>query len=419
VKHVFSTLCLVLLLSLSPGLSDDSKSESSSMQIRVENAGVDQFIFLGHEVKVSIFHDTTTSSYLNGFDLSLIYNDSALTIKKIEIGDDIKCWEYFNYQTRLFDDCGNNCPSGLLRIIGRADVDDSVGYVFGCESKEGNRKLWYPEIARITFFVENVRKYNCSFVPIEFFWHECTDNKILCKSDANTYLSKAVYTPDVKSPFPDYEEIALPINCEMDSKLFPNHVRAVDFYNGGVSIACDGTTYDLLGDININNLSNEIADFKLYAEYFIKGETVFTEDLTEQIRHSDVNNDGNILTIADLVYLDRILTNDAIPYSKFNHFSDTLLVKQSDKSIDIFSTANLGAILLIFEGKVDFDLNLENMDFKSSYQEEKTRVLIYDLGDSYIPSGKQTLLKLRNDPRLLKVQAAGYYGNMIHTKIVN
>ncbi len=67
------------------------------------------------------------------------------------------------------------------------------------------------------------------------------------------------------------------------------------------------------GDLNLDGVANTIADAVTYSNYFIGGIGAFETDPNLQILASDVNDDGVVLTVADLVYLIRIITGYAQP----------------------------------------------------------------------------------------------------------
>ena len=50
----------------------------------------------------------------------------------------------------------------------------------------------------------------------------------------------------------------------------PASVSQIDFYNGMVEISCPNQM-EWRGDLNLNGLAFEIADWILFADYFIKG----------------------------------------------------------------------------------------------------------------------------------------------------
>ena len=67
---------------------------------------------------------------------------------------------------------------------------------------------------------------------------------------------------------------------------------------------------------NLNEISNEISDAVLFSNYFVYGIGVFDINEAGQIAATDVNADGLTLSVADLVYMVRIILGDAAPYPK-------------------------------------------------------------------------------------------------------
>jgi hypothetical protein len=110
------------------------------------------------------------------------------------------------------------------------------------------------------------------------------------------------------------------------------------------------------GDINLNGLANEIGDAVLYTNYFIYGPSVWTSPWeATQILASDVNDDGVVLTVADLVYLIRIITGDESPFPAnpklspyANSGSVTYQVENGAMTVSSSSSVDLGGALMVF-----------------------------------------------------------------------
>ena len=85
----------------------------------------------------------------------------------------------------------------------------------------------------------------------------------------------------------------------------------VTFVNGGVKVCSDAFCWT--GDLNLNEYPYEIADVVLYANYFIYGPEVFDINYDLQLLASDVNKDGFYPSIADFVFLIRIIMEDISP----------------------------------------------------------------------------------------------------------
>ncbi|HLG93612.1 MAG TPA: hypothetical protein VI546_02140 [candidate division Zixibacteria bacterium] len=73
------------------------------------------------------------------------------------------------------------------------------------------------------------------------------------------------------------------------------------------------------GDLNLNGVGYEIGDHVLFELYFLYGPSVLSSNLSQrqaQIAASDVNGDGLVLHVSDLVRLFMVITGDANPLPK-------------------------------------------------------------------------------------------------------
>jgi hypothetical protein len=61
------------------------------------------------------------------------------------------------------------------------------------------------------------------------------------------------------------------------------------------------------GDINLNGIPFEMEDALIFADYFVIGLVAFQIDLETQVAATDVNDDGLVLSVADLVYMLRVM----------------------------------------------------------------------------------------------------------------
>ncbi len=103
------------------------------------------------------------------------------------------------------------------------------------------------------------------------------------------------------------------------------------------------------GDLNLNGLGNEIADFILYENYFIYGDVVLSSNPNgrqAQIAASDVNGDGAVLRVSDLVYMGRIITGDANPLPKPN-------IERQAVSVDFQIIQEADRLLVSYDSPVD------------------------------------------------------------------
>ena len=283
-------------------LPEDSEP---SYAFRIQRTDEAQFIFTGDTANVPVYLESIGDQPLTGFDLSIVYEDSALNILDIFPGEAIECWEYFDYTTRNFEDEeGRHLEQ--INISAVADVKFISGHPSGCTADNGSFVTLPSELFTISFEVSADQKYNCRFVPLNYYWLDCNDNTINDDQYDVVYVSRAAYEPNWY--IISYDEYFLNIpddgsiddsdhiygifdNCLMGSNDSKIKIPAIDFYSGGVDIICEKLESPP-GDINLNNVSCEVGDAVLYSNYFIYGESVFAINLYAQIRQSDINQDG-------------------------------------------------------------------------------------------------------------------------------
>jgi len=349
-----------------------------------------------------------------GFDILIAYDASALSFQTAIEGDIYaSCgWEYFTYRYGANGNCGNACPSGLLRVIGLAETNNGPNHptCFGTAP--------YC-LFTLDFLVTDDRTFECMYVPIRFFWTDCGDNTISyheAADVANPYsqvlgISRWVLDIDFsditgEGTFPTY--FGAPTDpCMEGDKVDP--VRFVDFINGGIDIIC-ADSIDGRGDLNMNGVDNEIADAVLYTNYFVYGLGVFTH-YQAQVAASDVNADGLTLSVADLVYQIRIIVGDALPYPKLNPVI---------ADVKVGSTINvdqpMGAAYVVIEGNVAPELLADNMEIKYNYDADNnvTRALVYSLEANQTFNGEF----LNANGTVQSVEMATYEGARVEIDIV-
>jgi hypothetical protein len=189
----------------------------------------------------------------------------------------------------------------------------------------------------------------------------------------------------------------------------PTPVQFVDFLNGGVDIVC-ADSIDDRGDINLNGTANEIADAVLFSNYFVKGIGVFNLNYQGQVAATDVNADGLTLSVADLVYLIRVIVGDALPYPKLTPEAAQYSFEDNVLSID----TRMGAALAIFEGAVTPSLLAESMEMRYHFDGRNTRVLVFKIEAGAWFEGEF----LQAEGNLLSIEAATYDGAPVIAKNV-
>jgi len=328
-----------------------------------------------------------TNYPIGGFDLLIKYDNSALTLAEVLPGGFITdCgWEYFTYRFGADGNCGNGCPSGLVRIVSIAETNNGNNHP-DCFTNYPPPPGLDSVIATLKFLVSNDRTLECQYTPIEFFWIDCGDNGLSSQDGDSLLISRYVYGYSGGDPYYRIDATAgieFPTTqgaqeeCDLFTPGKPATWRVIDFFNGGVDIVC-ADSIDARGDLNLNNFAYEIADAVLFSRYFIYGLPVFTINQAGQIAASDANADGLTLTVADLVYLIRVVVGDEQPYDKpsveavrANYSHDAGLV-----SID---GVDLGAAYIVVTGDVTSTVtNLaENMKMETNFDGANTRILVY------------------------------------------
>jgi hypothetical protein len=371
----------------------------------------------GHLEEVSIV--TEGPAYeMGGFTFLISYNASALTPTDVTLGRLLQdCgWEYFTYRFNVHGNCGDLCPSGLMRVFAIADTDNGPFH----PSCFGPSDTAPHEIVRIYMLVTSDYKYQCQLIPISFFWDGCTDNGVSSVTGDTTYVDRAVYEPgdsllwdeEDDERFPEAERIPFvgtPDYCLNQGPGKSTPIRFIDFINGGVDIICSDSI-DSRGDINANGLSYEIADAVMFTYYFIYGLNVFLDHIEASVAASDVNGDGISLSVSDLVYLIRVITHDASPFYKPGSVIANTNLEEGVLSTDV----ETGAAYLVVRGRVEPELLAANMEMKYDFDNENnmTRIVIYNMGDGEVFEG-DFLGGIHGG--VLRLEMAAYDGTPIKT----
>ena len=313
---------------------------------------------------------------IGGFNILIAYDNSALSLQQVIEGSIYaQCgWEYFTYRFGADGNCSGGCPSGLVRVIGIAETNNGANHpVADCDATG-------LTLFSLKFLVSNDRTLECQYAPIRFFWLDCGDNTISDETGNLLYIAARVYDyhfiaanvpmdPNLAT-FPGYAGVPIGA-CENANPGKPDPIRDIDFYNGGIDIACVDSIDDR-GDVNLNDFAYEIADAVLFSRYFVYGLPVFTINQAGQIASTDANADGLVLTVADLVYLIRVVVGDELPYDKLSAVSTEFTNANGTLSV----TGDMGAALVVVKGNVvPENLTSSIMDF--AFDGTNTRILVY------------------------------------------
>ena len=337
------------------------------------------------------FKQVNNNTLIGAFDILIAYDRSALNFQRVVKGplfanypgDDCD-WEYITWRTWFHPSYDPHFFwGGIVRVIGMAEINDGANHPdWVCTEGYMDEVVLFE----LDFLVTDNRQYECQFVPMYFFWTDCGDNVISDKTGDSLFIEDRVWAWDTAyggrldepvdpedSTFPSIFGV-MDATCLVGQKEDP--IPYIYFYNGGVKIIC-GVDIDARGDINLNGIANEIADAVVFTNYFIYGFNAFHVNVDGQTAATDVNADGLVLTVGDLVYLTRVIIGDAMPYPKLAPVEANYVVDKGVISVD----AEMGAALVVVEGDVTPTLLADNMDIKYAYNAEEnvTRVLVYSL----------------------------------------
>jgi hypothetical protein len=366
--------CLLLALTwlIWPGAVMPQVTDQPSVMFEVV-----RWADLGLETEVSITWVNTDSTFeVGGFDILFSYDAEALFFQSAEQGQLLTdCdWEYFTYRFE------SSPPDyGLVRVVALAETNNGDDHPICYANSSG-------ELINLRFRVTDDPAYDCQWVPLRFYWADCSDNIFAAKSGDPLLVSRDVYDYDwasaiyvqinQDSSFPTY--FGAPESC-IDSIPPGLAIRMIDFYNGSVLIKCHDTI-DVRGDVNLNGVPNEIADWVLFINYFLYGLEAFTINEELQIQATDVNMDGIPLTLDDLVYLWRIIIGDAVPFPKLTDDTAVFIQDPDTKTVSITYPDSLSAAYLVFRGNIVPASLVEELDLYYNFDGMYTRVVAFSSG---------------------------------------
>ncbi|HOP08042.1 MAG TPA: hypothetical protein PLF13_12205 [candidate division Zixibacteria bacterium] len=364
----------------------------SAFMVRIETVE-DAYQGMVCSLAVKISPTLIDDGALGGFDLLIQYDVTGLSLNSVQPGSFLTdCdWEYFTYRQGASGNCGSAaCPSGIVRVVAIADINDGENHPT-CSVDDFDEEV---EMARLYFYVSNNRVLECVFLPIRFIWYDCGDNGLSNTSGSELYLSRYLWDSD--STVGDFDVSILDSIQEFptlyganyvcdtlyqDNPNKPELIRWVDFVNGGVDVICADSIIDR-ADLNQDGVAWELADAVKYQDYFMQGLSVFGGYQSAATAASDANLDGETLTVADLVFLIRVMnlsqidTTWADPETSTHSFVGDIL------TID----RPVGAVFMTAAGEVVPENLSDVFDLQYYYNGEDTHILLSNL-DAKTDSG--------------------------------
>jgi hypothetical protein len=333
-------------------------------------------------------------------------------------------------------------------VVGIADINDGPTHPSAACFDLEEPTPTTGGLAELTFLVTNDRTFECMYIPVYFYWMDCGDNSLSSPAGDTLYMATTNHNyygigGNVALPtsadklynkifdYADGLAMTFPTPFGPDADCYTGvqikqsyPLPFVEFFNGGVDIIC-AEDIDDRGDINMNGIPNEIADAVMFTNYFINGLSAFAGHVDASIAASDVNADGTVLSVADLVYLIRVIVGDALPYPKPVAGAEMTLA-YTNGTVSYNASHRAGAALLVFEvqgniGTPEAIDGASGMDVEYSYNEGELRVLVYNIGTNGIAAGDHNLMTLPIDGQatLIDAEVATYEGTSMDVSINN
>jgi hypothetical protein len=192
-------------------------------------------------------------------------------------------------------------------------------------------------------------EYSC----VENTMSDCSGNKLFVSEETDEYD---------------------PAECSHLEQYPPAPV--LQFIDGGIYICLEDEIKCERGDINLNHLPYEVADAVLFASYFITNDVndVFVLDPQEgQICATDINADGWVLTLPDLVMLIQVILHDVYPIPKLAPSTEVASMIVSGGTVMAECANPLSAMVFAFDGTVSATLLADNMEMMVG----ESRVLVW------------------------------------------
>ena len=318
-----------------------------------------------------------------------------------------------------------------MRIIAMAEAMDGPEH----PSEYGPPDSDPHELATMKFHITNDYTLNGQFAPISFYWNDCGDNAISSVDGETLYIDYAVYDSEENVIWNEEDDVQFPedaripnvgapdscVNSDPDK---PQAIRFIEFINGGVDIV-PSDSIDARGDINLNGAAYEIADAVVFTQYFIYGLSAFSINEAGQIAATDINADGIVLTVGDLIYLINVIVNGWPPLPKLQpvqvEASVDMAVNHSAATFSIDSPLDIGGGYFVIEhddcviGEPHLINGASHLTLEYSDHDGLLKILIYSMEkDNFIQSGNESIFSIplggKGTIRLAEVQLADTKG---------
>ena len=432
-------LVLIVLANLSYVSSNSSAEELNQPDcyytLRIgTNIDYLSFVMPGHYFPIYISLDSIGGAPLRGFDLSIAYDPLLLELGSVVPAGEIHCWDNFEYEVEPLYNEAEPTGLNLINISAATTADLNTEIQADCAGETGYFETVPIRLVRLNFQIKSSEDKSIEpFLPVYFYWQNCQSNIISAGNQQTKFLCERVSSPKKFLPENNHSIFTVSNEIILDNHLlivsdscrdnFNSHStaaeQAVYFINGGIFVELHACSRILHGDLDQDNYGHTLKDLLLFADYFIYGDSVFTIDREKQLEETDLNQDNIALSLADFVYLARVIKGDAVPYIKLHHLEKSANLYIQNDTLFVESNIDLGAVLFSISGNPESVTLADFISVKTDYVDGRRKFLLYSFEqDKAIPQGRVPLLWLNSGAeRIDNFEAAGYYGDMVNAHI--
>jgi hypothetical protein len=284
-------ICLMLaFLVLTPGfaksqdesglISSDREGKNTLASVKIDSVNVSTPGVVDVPILIQ------NSMAIGGFELEIDFCYLDISCYGAKEGEALSHdWEYFTYRILPYTDT-------LYKLIlyGQADLPDGPGHIGVPLAPNSD----YVDLVVMKFQpFKGCLPPGGYFYPLIFEWEklDCSENTLSDSTGTILYVSQDSLQYDTTV-------------CPHGPSISPS----LEFLNGGIY-----ATYPTMcrGDVNLNNVPYEVADYLLFGRYLLYGDSILHLDPEQQSANSDVNWDNFRWSVADYIHLGRVIQHDA------------------------------------------------------------------------------------------------------------
>lgn len=304
---------------------------------------------------------------IGGFEFTIVYDPTILQILNVRKEAAIEHGEYWfvNYSPTITPGCPPGSPSAAVKITFINDLNNQVPAPPVCNLPDNTPIFsikWYvkPDFNYPSNFCIPICFYMCE--PMNYRWNAVTD-----ETGMNVWKTEGCDDAYLSTSYLD-------LNC------------------GNIKIQSAGSV--VRGDVNHNSQAYEIGDAVLLANYLMDPATYPLD--AWQLHAADINADGALATIADLIMLINVV-NGTIPApgGKLNPLDIPVTITMpanasGNTNVTVNSSSAIGGALVRIN-HAGVELGTPTADNMTLIYADKNDVMTVVVYDGSIPAGNHTL----------------------------